>query len=84
MPTPSGWERAGDSESQPFVVGGRVTVVVLTVGERVMIRSLSKPEKTCEIEWFQGAAVPACFGKYEYVNMREGFCTVVLLRWKKG
>ena len=59
-------------------------MVVLTIGERVMIRSMTEPEKTCEIEWFQGAAVPACFGAYEFVNMREGFCTILLMRWKKG
>jgi hypothetical protein len=59
-------------------------MVTLTVGERVMIRSMREPKKTCEIEWFQGAAIPACFGRYEYVNMREGFCTVVLMRWKEG
>jgi hypothetical protein len=64
--------------------GKFIHMVVLTIGERVVIRSIKNPDKICEIEWFQGAAVPACFGKYEFVNKREGFCTIVLMRWKKG
>jgi len=78
-------ERLHFYERAEYDTQGRfMHMVVLTVGERVMIRSMSEPEKTCEIEWFQGAAVPACFGTYEFVNMREGFCTIVLVRWKKG
>ena len=78
-------ERLHFYERAEYDTQGRfMHMVVLTVGERVMIRSMSQPEKTCEIEWFQGAAVPACFGTYEFVNMREGFCTIVLVRWKKG
>jgi hypothetical protein len=59
-------------------------MVVLTVGERIMIRSKEQPKRCCEIEWFQGAAIPACYGEYEYISMGEGLCTVVLIRWKKG
>jgi hypothetical protein len=59
-------------------------MVVLTVGECIIIQSKSNPELKCDIEWLQGACVPACFGEYEYINMREGACTVVLIRWKKG
>ena len=68
-----------------YDTGGKfLHMAVLVIGERVLVRSLRDPEKCCEIEWFQGTAVPACFGHYEYVNMREGFCTIVLMRWKKG
>jgi hypothetical protein len=59
-------------------------LVTLATGERVAIQSLSNPECRTEIEWFQSAAIPACFGEYEVVNLREGFCTLVLIRWKKG
>jgi hypothetical protein len=78
-------ERLHFYERADYDTQGRfMHMVVLTIGERVMIRSRAEPEKVCEIEWFQGAAIPACFGAYEFVNMREGFCTVVLMRWKKG
>ncbi len=59
-------------------------MVTLAVGERVIIQSKSNPDLRADIEWFQSAAIPACFGKYEIVNLHEGFCTVVLIRWKKG
>ena len=78
-------ERLHFYERAEYDTQGRfMHMVVLTIGERVMIRSMKETEKTCEIEWFQGAAVPACFGTYEFVNMGEGFCTIVLMRWKKG
>jgi len=59
-------------------------IITLTVGDRVKIRSKHNPELQTEIDWFQSAIVPACFGEYEFVNVKEGFCTVVQLRWKKG
>lgn len=59
-------------------------VVTLTVGERVLIRSKSNPELSTEIELFQSAVIPACFGEYEYVNLGKGLSTIVQIRWKKG
>ncbi len=59
-------------------------IITLTVGTRATIRSKSNPELTAEIELFQSAVVPACFGEYEIINSGEGFSTAVLLRWKKG
>ncbi len=59
-------------------------VVTLTVGSRVKIRSKKNPDIETEIDLFQSAVIPACFGEYEYVNMDKGRCTVVQLRWKKG
>jgi len=56
----------------------------LATGERVLIQSKNNPDFKTEIEWFQSAAIPACFGEYEVINLREGFCTLVLIRWKKG
>jgi len=59
-------------------------MVTLATGERVLIRSKSNPDFEADIEWMQSAAIPACFGDYEIVNLHEGFCTIVILRWKKG
>jgi hypothetical protein len=59
-------------------------IVTLTVGENVVIRSKSNPEYQTDINLFQSAVVPACFGDYEIVNSKGGFCTVALIRWKKG
>ena len=59
-------------------------MVTLATGERVTIQSKSNPDLKADIEWFQSAAIPACFGEYEIINLHEGFCTIVLIRWKKG
>ena len=59
-------------------------IVTLTFGDRVKIRSKTNPGLECEIDRFQAAMVPACFGAYEFINLKEGFCTVVQMRWKKG
>lgn len=74
------FEKRGERDT----AGRFMHMVVLAQGERAAIRSKGDPERSCEIEWLQGAAVPACFGEYEIVNLREGMCTVLLLRWKKG
>jgi hypothetical protein len=59
-------------------------IVTPTVGERVAIRSLDNPALATEVELFQSAVVPACFGRYEFVNLTGGQCTVAQIRWKKG
>jgi len=59
-------------------------MVALTNGDRVRIQSKKNPDFSTEIEWFQGACIPSCFGDYEVVNLKEGLCTLVLIRWKKG
>lgn len=71
-------------KAQNNTQGKFMNIVTLTVGERVKIRSKSNPELETEIELFQSAIVPACFGEYEFINMGGGQCTVVQLRWKKG
>lgn len=63
--------------------GKFIHIVTLTVGSRIKIRSKSNPEFENEIELFQSAIIPACFGEYELINMKEEFCTIVILRWKK-
>ena len=59
-------------------------ITTLTVGENVVIRSKSNPDYQTDINLFQSAVIPACFGDYEVINTRGGFCTFTLMRWKKG
>ncbi len=59
-------------------------ITTLTVGKRVKIRSLSNPELETEINQWQACMIPAAFGKYECINLTEGACTLVYLRWRKG
>lgn len=64
-------------------------IVTLTVGERVEIRSKAHPNRKTQIELFQSAIIPACFGEYEYRTLSQGAykactCTIVQMRWKKG
>ena len=56
----------------------------LTVGARVKIRSLTNPEWETELDQWQACMIPAGFGRYECINMGEGACTLVLIRWRKG
>lgn len=59
-------------------------VVTLTVGKRVRIQSESNPALCTEIELFQSAVVPACYGKYKFVNLTGGQSTITQMRWKNG
>ncbi len=59
-------------------------IPTLTVGENVIIRSKSNPEFQTDINLFQAAVIPASFGDYEIVNTTGGFCTITMIRWKKG
>lgn len=78
-------ERLHFVKKAEYDTGGRfMHMVVLAAGDIVEIRSKTDPAKTCTMEWLQGACIPACFGNYEIINLKEGLCTVVLLRWKKG
>ncbi len=59
-------------------------IPTLTVGENVIIRSKSNPDYQTDINLFQSAVIPASFGDYEVINTKGGFCTMTLIRWKKG
>jgi hypothetical protein len=59
-------------------------IPTLTVGKKVKIRSLANPEWETELDQWQACMIPAGFGKYEVINMNEGACTLVLIRWRKG
>jgi hypothetical protein len=59
-------------------------IPTLTVGSHIKIRSLTNPELETELDQWQACMIPAGFGKYECINMGEGACTIVLIRWRKG
>jgi hypothetical protein len=64
--------------------GKFIHIASLTLGKRIKIRSLSNPDLETEIDQWQSCLIPAAFGKYECINMSEGACTLVYLRWAKG
>jgi hypothetical protein len=57
-------------------------ILTLTIGKRAIIRSKADPVRQSDIELFQSAIVPACFGDYELISPDGGFSEVVLFRWK--
>lgn len=57
-------------------------ILTLTIGRRAIIRSKSDPARQAEIELFQSAIVPACFGDYELISPDGCFSEVVRFRWK--
>lgn len=59
-------------------------IVTLTVGNNVIIRSKTDPEKQTVIERLQCVAIPAGFGDYELLSVDDSFCTCVVFRMKKG
>lgn len=60
-------------------------IVVLTEGDRVLIRSKREPRHAIELEWIQLALIPAGFGPYECINIgKSAACTLVKQRWKRG
>jgi len=65
-------------------LGRFMHIPTLTVGKRVLIRSLSNPAYQTEIDIWQACLIPASFEKYEIINLSEGMCTLVYIRWKKG
>lgn len=84
-PMPFEIERIHFYKSAEYSTEGKFChIVTLTIGENVTIRSKSNPDYHTDINLFQSAVVPACFGDYEIINTRGGFCTVALIRWKKG
>jgi hypothetical protein len=64
--------------------GAGFHVVTLAVGKEVKVRSKTDPEREAGMKHFQSLIVPASFGDYEFVNMHDERCTVVVLRWKTG
>jgi len=63
--------------------GGKFAhILTLTIGNRAIIRSKVNPEWQTDLELFQSAIVPACFGEYELISPNGGFSEVVKLCWK--
>jgi hypothetical protein len=78
-------ERIHFNEWGEYDTGGRfLHIPTLTVGKKVCISSLEHPERACDIDLFQSAIIPACFGRYKVEVLEGGFSTLTLIRWKKG
>lgn len=56
---------------------GRFHVLTLVDGEQVMIRSLRDPSRRFLQNYLDIVVVPADFGAYEIVNMREGTTAII-------
>ena len=56
----------------------------LTKGEKALIRSRKYPERQIELTYIQTTVVPACFGKYECINLGKKPCTITRQLWKRG
>jgi len=56
----------------------------LTKGQRALIKSKERQERQIELEYIQCTVIPACFGKYECVNLGKGPCALTRQRWKRG
>lgn len=84
-PMPFTIERLHFEKKAPDDTKGRFChLVLLTKGDRALIRSKKHPERQIEIEWIQFAFIPACFGAYECINIgTSDSCTIVKERWKK-
>jgi hypothetical protein len=83
-PMPFEIERFHFYDRAEFDTEGRFAVIpTLTVGRRVLVRSLVDPARRTEIDLFQSCVVPACFGPYEMVNLTGGQATLVQIRWKR-
>ncbi|MGB6648043.1 MAG: hypothetical protein WBG01_05850, partial [Bacteroidota bacterium] len=56
----------------------------LTRGKKALIRSLTHPERQIELDYIQTTVIPACFGKYEGLNLGKSPCTLTRQIWKRG
>lgn len=78
-------ERIHFTERAEYSTQGKfMHIPSLTVGKRVKLRSKVNPEWETELNQWQACMIPAGYGDYECINMAEGACTLVLIRWKKG
>ena len=55
----------------------------LVKGERALIRSIEHPERQIKLNYIQCTVIPACFGKYECINIGKEPCSLARQRWKK-
>jgi hypothetical protein len=64
--------------------GRFLQIPTLTVGRKVVIRSLADPSLETTLDFLQACLVPAGFGDYEFVSPDGSQCTVVMIRLKKA
>jgi hypothetical protein len=64
--------------------GRFLQIPTLTVGKKVIIRSLSDPSLETTLDFLQACLVPAGFGDYEFVSPDGMECTVVMIRLKNA
>jgi len=64
--------------------GRFLQIPTLTVGKKVIIRSLSDPSLETSLDFLQACLVPASFGEYEFISPDGVECTVVMIRLKNA
>jgi hypothetical protein len=64
--------------------GRFLQIPTLTVGKKVLIRSLSDPSLETSLDFLQACLVPAGFGEYEFINPDGTECTIVMIRLKNA
>jgi hypothetical protein len=64
--------------------GRFLQIPTLTVGKKVVIRSLSDPSLETTLDFLQACLVPAGFGDYEFINADGTECTIVMIRLKNA
>jgi hypothetical protein len=64
--------------------GRFLQIPTLTVGKKVVIRSLSDPSLETTLDFLQACLVPAGFGDYEFINPDGTECTIVMIRLKNA
>lgn len=62
--------------------GRFLQIPTLTVGRKVIIRSLGDPSLETSLDFLQACLVPAGFGDYEFISPDGTQCTVVMIRLK--
>jgi hypothetical protein len=78
-------ERFVFSKPMRHTTDGRfLQIPTLTVGKKVVIRSLSDPSLETTLDFLQACLVPAGFGDYEFINPDGTECTVVMIRLKNA
>lgn len=78
-------ERFVFSKPMRHTTDGRfLQIPTLTVGKKVLIRSLSDPSLETTLDFLQACLVPAGFGDYEFINPDGTECTIVMIRLKNA
>ncbi len=77
-------ERLHFEQRASYSTGGKILhVATLTRGKHVIFRSKTNPEIESDAVRWQSTILPAALGDYEVINLGDGECEVVILRWKQ-